>query len=731
MVGMIAALVGGLGATTSSTATAQLATDRALLGAFWDSLGQSIDSVSIDLVRRDLTRERKRGDDPLVSLEEGFAELRLSAMGRPERSRDAEKAFKRARKANPTWPYPWYGQGLAKLAQARWQMDNTLNIGNRVGVGAMEDAQAAFLRAVTLDPTFEPALVELGRVALRLRTPERLTEALATMRAAHALESWSDPELHLLLGRLEHRVGDADSALTAFDLLERSGGPMGVVYLERARVFLAAGDSLGIRSYYRGAGSSNAEAVAGYRRDIQPIAHETELARFDSATGSERVDVLRAFWERRDDQDLRPTGTRIREHYRRLAYVRRYFWLDVTRRHYWAEARFASEQLEFDDRGIVYLRHGTPSFRVTPFLYGSTANESWRYDRVDGEWFFHFCTQGDLRDYRLIESAVDISFSRCNTGGVQIDQLLMSRYELSPMYTRMATWGRHGRARVAREERNLGRASIAEGTTSDSYELRYVRSLPVVIRPLVVGRQGQQSILHVAIAVGDLLPSTWQFGAATIPLRLRFSAFDDDGNAVGRIDTTVVRRVDPAQPGVMVLLDIPLPVGRWIFRLAVESGDSAGTLLRRDTVEVHDFMSGLEISDLMVGAQGSAAWVTSPVDTAFVDPEQTFQSNQFLELYYEVYGLEAGVGYQTRLEVRRKKTGLLDKLFGGTPSTISFHFEELARAERVRARRTIDLDPLEPGTYWLEIEIIDGNAHSVTRRTELVIKNPADLTARP
>ena len=377
----------------------------------------------------------------------------------------------------------------------------------------------------------------------------------------------------------------------------------------------------------------------------------------------------------------------------------------------------------FDDRGIVYLRHGAPSKRVTPFVYGSTANESWRYDRADGQWFFHFCTQGDLRDYRLIESAVDISFSRCNTGGVQMDQLLMSRYDLSPMYTRIATWGRNASARLARDERNLGRASIAEGTTSDTHELRYARVLPVVVRPLVAGRRGDSSLVHIAFSVADLLPPE-EIPApfvTMVPLRLRFAAFDSTGAAVGRLDTTVVRRVDPARPAASERFALALPPGDWVYRMAVETVDSAGTLLERDTLRVHDFTGHLELSDLLIGRRGTAQWISSPIDTAYVDPAQQFTPRQPLELYYEVYGLAPGSTFRTRLEVRKKKTGLLSKVFGGTPAAISFTFEEQQRGALVRARRTIDLDPLEPGVYIVAIEIVDGSDRTVNRQTELTV----------
>ena len=58
-----------------------------------------------------------------------------------------------------------------------------------------------------------------------------------------------------------------------------------------------------------------------------------------------------------------------------------------------------------------------------------------------------------------------------------MDQLLLSRQSLSPLYGRMLNWGPNGAARAARRERGIGRASIDFGTTTDSYELQYARRL--------------------------------------------------------------------------------------------------------------------------------------------------------------------------------------------------------------------------------------------------------------
>ena len=66
-------------------------------------------------------------------------------------------------------------------------------------------------------------------------------------------------------------------------------------------------------------------SVAEYRADLAFVADSGELEAFDAATGEEREGLLRTFWTERDHRDLQPEGSRLVEHYRRLAYARRHY----------------------------------------------------------------------------------------------------------------------------------------------------------------------------------------------------------------------------------------------------------------------------------------------------------------------------------------------------------------------------------------------------------------------
>ena len=670
--------------------------ERLSIARFRDSLGVASDPERLDGLAHQIAAVARSQNDALFALRHGFTCLRLAALGHVRRARDAESSFDMARSLQPDWPLAWYGRGLAKLALARWQLDTPENLSFRVGVGALEDAFESFTKATELDPTLEPALLELAPVAFRLRSPKFLAQARTAFRRARLSGLGTQADVFLWWGRLERRGGNPDSSVAAFQAYLAHGGLSGLGLLELARTQLAHGLEGGARSYFAGAVFDAHPGVREYRADLELIADNTELAAFDRVRGPDRVAMLEEFWTRRDHRELRAKGERLREHYVRTHFARAHFYLENTRRHYWHAEPYRSGSEEFDDRAIIYIRHGQPTQRITPFVYALTANESWRYSRPDGDLFFHFTVQEDLRDYRLASSVFDLK----STGGTPQDQLIMSRQPISPLYTKLGTWGRFGRAKLVAREREIGETSIVFGTTSDTHELRFNDSLGIRTKVLAVGQVGRQALVHLAFALQGMHPSSNATGVGSrYPVRVRFAAFADNGRRVAWVDSSYVATGTVSDSGLVLgRVAVPVPRGTWRYRLAIQNGEDRGALLPWDSLTIGRFDGGvLQVSDLMLGTVAvPLSWNPTPRDTAFIAPTSEFPQGSRVELYYEVYGLDPGEIYHTALE------------FTQTRSVLRFEFEEQAKSHVTRVRRTLDLQGLEPGEYRLELEVVDG-----------------------
>ena len=719
-------MIRGLGAllllAPLAVAAAQSPADRLSLDALHDSLAALTppDTTALRTIYRALSRAATKTQDPLTTVRAGLAAIRLSELESNGDFADGVRALRKATGLAPGWPYAWQVRGLAEARRAAWEQSDRLALGNRVGVETLEHAVECYIRAIAADPGYAPAALALSDLVLALHDTALYAGARDALRRAGRVQR--SPGVLLAWGRMERAAGESDSSLVAFEAARDAGDTTTMALLEIARTQLAAGQERGETPYYDGALTDDSSVVAEYRADLSPIASDSELAAFDASRGGGRAAVLRSFWTERDREELRGDGERIREHYRRLLYARRNFALTVSRRFYNASDAYRSGSTELDDRGMIYVRHGEPAERLKPFVFGLMPSESWRYSRADGDLLFHFSSGsdahggGDLYDYRLVESVLDLH----GASDAPVDQLLLSRQSLSPLYGRMLNWGAFGAARSRARERGIGQASIAFGTTTDSYEPQYAHRLLVAANLIAIGHPGGAPIAHFVFAVASPDSAPPLRGGESYPVRVRLAALDGAGRAFAMVDTTVtVHAPRTLERGEYLLgrAEMPLPAGLWGWRAAVQIGDDAGAVLPRDTVRVAASGEHLSLSDLALGAIGAAAvWLPTPGDTAYMTPFGIVREGSELELYYEASGARPGATYAHEIGVYRMKG---DPAAAEHRPVVRLGFAETAAEPVIRARRTLQLRRLKPGRYLVEVRVTGPDGAADTRRREI------------
>jgi GWxTD domain-containing protein len=723
----------------SVPAGAQEPEQRIELERFRDSVGGTVDSSGLLTLERQLI-ERAKADrsNAMIHLRLGFLSLRLGELGGQSHYEDAASEFQWAIDLQPTWPYGWYGMGAAEYGVGDSQISFVTGIKTMLGKDALTRSAMAYAKAAEVDPSFDRGLVDLANTALRQRVNIKLNVALDALRRAGA-DAATRPEVLLARGRVEREVGDGDSALTAFQGYLARGPNRGLALLEVARTLFLLGRFDGLGPYFEGAASDDSATVAGYRADLATIATDSVLGEFDRLSGARRADYLKRYWSERDRVELRTEGERLREHYRRLYYARKNFQLVALNRHYDIVERYRSGSRDFDDRGIIYIRHGEPTSRASYAAPGLEPNESWRYSRPDGDMIFHFMAREDVQDYKLVESLFDVlGFSNAlalrgglsgSEGDPVAQQLLLSREQLAPIYGRLFAAGRISTGRYQTEERQVGQESIALGTTSDSYELRFPEELKARSEVLAVGRDSTGTQVQIAYAIdGSTLEPVMVTRGYLYSVRVRFVATDRMGRVAASLDTTrhfVAPAPVPDDEHLVGRVTVPLAPGRFDYRLAIQQGEATGVLLPRDTVRVgRPTATTLALSDLVLGSRNTNLfWHRTAQDTVVFNPLGTYKRNETLELYYEVEGLSAGTEYTVRIAARKQGGGggLFRKIFGGGGAQISLKFEETASFPVTTTSRSLQLDKLKPGMYSLEVEVKDAQGRADRRMREFQV----------
>lgn len=722
---------------------AQSAAQRLELERFRDSLAGQQDVAALRAIEVDLIgRARQDRANALLHLRLGFLALRLGELTTgSEASRhfdDAGGEFEWATQEQPNWPYGWYGLGFAELALGDSEVALVSGLQTMVGKDALTRSANAFARSAEVDPGFVAGLVELSSTALRQRVNLRMDVALAALRRASRTRSANSPDLLLSRGRIERAVGSLDSSAAALGRILQRDTTNTVARYELARTRFLQGDRTALPLWYGALARADSTALALYRDDLSMLMPDSLLDRLAGASGTERVELVRGFWQARDDDDLHTRGARLTEHYRRLDYARRNYRLVSERRRFGIVERYRSHQTEYDDRGVIYLRHGEPDERVRYAAPGIEPNESWLYRRDSGNLLFHFVARDDVQDFRLVESLFDVlDFAtalslRGGDGLTEAGQedelrrhteaLLRSREGLDPVYSRLVAAGRGGMASLMTEERRLGQRAIGAGTNSDSWPLDLGEPIDASLMAVAVGADSAGTKVQLAFALpgNEMVPRQLAEGGFGYPVRLRATVLTLDGTAVARIDTTrMFRTATPIEGRRQLLgrLPIAVPAGTYTIRLAVQT-DRQGAVSARDTIVVSALEgAGPQLSDLAFGTRSVLlSWPVADGDTAWINPTGIFRRDQPALLYFEVTGMGEGESYELTLNVRRPRGGsIFRRIFGGGGSAIRLTSQQRHPGGIDRVVRELALDRLSPGAYDLEVTVQDAAGRESVR----------------
>lgn len=767
----------------ASPLVSQSLAHRRELVAFRDSLVGVVDSAKLlGIEKQHISRARQpelysprsasdTAQAAMLHLRLGFISLRLGELVGRASYDSAASEFSWATELAPKWPYAWFGLGLAELGVGDAGNTFVRGMQTMLGKDALTRAANDFARSAEVDSSFVEGLVELSNTALRQRINARMDVALAALRRAARSPVAHNPAILLARGRVEREVGDPDSSLVALSVLLDAEPKHAVAMLELARTRFAVGRLDGADPWYRGLALADTEALALYHSDLSYIMADSLLHKFDLATAAGRVAAVRKFWDIRDRDELHRSGERLREHYRRLDYAARNFRLVSANRQYNIEERFRSTQVEYDDRGVIWIRQGPPNDRRPYNVPGLEPNETWVYHRENGDLILHFVARQDVQDYRLVPSLFDVIgyaasvqlegrvIAPGGTAGstiasilpgngrptnfdslVQVvkdsrlagvtEAILRSREGINPIYGRLLTAGRGGRSSLIAAERDIGQKSITIGTQTDAWPLHFGAPLKAKLDVLAVGADSTGPQLQVVFGIpGNALRPMRLSAGVGYPLRLRASVLALDGTVVATVDTSptlVVAAPVPARGYLLKRFAIRVPPGVFTVRVSLETEENAGLVSHRDTVRVASPLGpALGLSDLALGSRSvHLVWQTAQGDTAWFNPLESFHAKEPLQLFFEVAGLPPRSAYHVDLEIRRPAGGsLLSRLpLIGRRRTffrLSFNSETTSNLDQVH--QEIKLDQLPPGEYLLVVTVSNESGGKVSRQREVAV----------
>lgn len=603
-------------------------------------------------------------------------------------------------------------------------------------------ARHHFRLATEAQPDYVEAWYNWAQAGRKAKNEEALREAAVALRKTVDLDPLYRDAYRLLAVTLRELGDNEGSEQALAEWRAAAGGSPAVADLEEAylRMGVQERSADGARLYWSGLDAARTpEETEAFLEDVKAIVEEDEAAEFEALDVEARKVWLRDFWDRQADAAVVPRDERLAEHYRRLAHVDTHFALAIPqRRHYSAITAFRPrEQSGYDDRGVVYLRHGPPDDIARSAGPNLQRNESWLYERGEEGLVFHFVSDEDVEDFKLVNSLTDALVRGNATLGEgrntaeNVGDLFQSRARLDPIYNRLAF---QFDPMLLREEEERVARDVKLGTTTLSYVPDSPDSLPFYAFPAFFRSPSGTAELSLFFGVptGELEMPTGADGA-----RLAFAAHavvaDEDGREVAaRGSDSLTARVAEApsrEGGVLVpdVLQLPVQAGELVARLRVRDLISRATGTWTQEIEVPD-LRGFSASSLVLAsrvepAAGPGKFVRGGLKIVPL-PSLAFRSGQPVFVYYELYGLSASedgrVRYRTEYTVRtlERKRNIAVKVLSSIGDLVGSRQEraeevslsvdgEGVAADRLPEYIALDLQASEPGPYELEVKVHD------------------------
>jgi hypothetical protein len=637
----------------------------------------------------------------------------------------------------------------------------------RFGSNAERTGVRLLLR-VLLEKRWPEIADELAEVGFATRSDATLNATASVLRQLATETGDSSAEGYwALLSEVDLVRGDFAQATENALRAERGGDARGARVRGIALLLSGSDPDVGGSVYMGAIGSATGPLLHRYFDDVRGVLDDEELRAWAQLDVSARGKWLRDRWEWRALLAGLTANERLAEHHRRLHHTTTAYRKLSYRGAPPPTAVWRSNShtdLPFDDRGVLFLRHGTPdrewrmvrhvdvisprdSGRLRPPSSWSTPPQrvAWGYHGLGGtSRVFEFDRATTGRDYFLAEPVAICdgklmpSLGRPNQGYPVAGDLLDWAAALHSFDPALSTWYVACSQRDADElplfwaQARLDAVRHAEEAwATESAVTRYTDPLSATLNLYSFHRSGGSELIGYFAVVGGRLAGKMAAHGTEYSLRMLLSVGSTMTGNVSRADTTVTFvSPDPLTKDARLGMVVPLPIPR------IGEGRVTATVTNVHAVGQGRFMTTAlrtthpphpaGLSDIVIAEDRDGAWRRGQYPLAPIPGHAVRQGDRF-RVFHELYGAAAGDSLRVTLTIApvadvsaRAMLSALIRRRGAM--TLSFVEEASPESDGTTLfLRTVAAD-LVPGSYTLQISISNSRTEqSVEQSTALVI----------
>ena len=471
-------------------------------------------------------------------------------------------------------------------------------------------------------------------------------------------------------------------------------------------------------------------------QDVKYILSDEEWSEYRSLKDAEAKRVFfQKIWVARDPTPASKANYRIIEHVRRVIQAEKLFYFDGVRSrvnnpdklNFLSFPRVFELNDKFNDKGLVYIRHGEPDDRAFFVEADVPLNETWVYyprGQLNTKMIFHFWQDNNMagNNWRFIPS---------------IPQFMAeSRLNLDPIFGRLYTANRLEALAIDQEMKIQSNELVKLGMDTDQHSWR--RSLRSIFFPFYISTFRHDETLsrgelYFSLSQRDVLPKDAPHTAED-SVSLSFAVFDLDYDVVQQnerfvqiseiLDSSETLGYWPSSfefvdaPGLYQLaLDIQTPndeaIGGYKFRFNMSS--YAGDELK---------MSGLVVASSITPAQQQNMFYKNGL-AVIPNPAKRFNRKEPIDIYFELYNV-AEPGQNQNFQLRYSVTLLeerakgiiqqIGKIFRRAQPSIANEIERETSTPTSVEYIALDLGKNVPGVYELSVSaFVPGKTDTVSR----------------
>jgi tetratricopeptide (TPR) repeat protein len=553
--------------------------------------------------------------------------------------------------------------------------------------------------------------------------------------AAAWLETQQTSISRIFLAEAWRRAGKVSEAETLLnDML--AGSPTMLVtpvYLSLARISAMKGrpDSSAL-SFFRAVNgiSSNLAADLVFD-DLKYLVTDEEYDQYRRLTmPDERILFFKAFWDRRNPEAVGSGNSRIGEHYLRLVRAEKDYeytgfrnsFSNPDRYHELKFPRSYALNREFNDQGLLYIRHGQPD-NIIRSVGMEDASETWVYEANDRmpRRMMHFAKRNTTANYwRLIPYPESVAL---------ITDLQAFDVRFRDLISNNSSAAERMKDEVIEESQTTVKAALSSENHTYQPEVKAF-DIPVSVDAFRSKDERSMVDISYALPLASLahgLPPGQQKMPVELALAIRTASGRD---LIAKSDTLPLSPPKLENGMYLGLYRFLLPPGSYALALHARSLSGAGFGTWKGTKRIAAQSPALTLSDIEFLLPSLTA-STLEIDGVKVVPSalQAYSLDRPLMIYYHAYNLVLDMFGATASDART----YLTKLEEGSVS-IPFDPEnppegsEQLEMKKYEGHETtsanfasIDVSGLSAGRYQLTVVFTDRKQHLTITGTKSVI----------